>query len=457
VCLNERSTERVPIQEELSVQGANRLAIVLMTVALTGGEALAQPQAALVPAPAQSPSVQGTYRLTLDDAKERALANNRELTLARLNVMEKSFATSAAKRDYLPKLLGNVNYFHFNQALGKVATFRTGNLGILPPGTQTIAVNVVNQNASLAAITLAQPITKLIVINAAVQIARADTEIASAQLDKGTRDLLSGVAQAFYALHGASRIQAALEMQVDFAGKLAQSNPKAEVRVAFIEAEQALLQVRKQTSDLTGELNGLLDLPAGTELELVEPMPPAVPVISADEAVQYALHSNPQIGEAQANIEKARGALRIARAEYLPDVNIFGSYFNQTSASYIQPNFGALGIAASYTFVDWGKRRQVKNQREMQIAMAQQNLQVTIGKIEREARTAYLGYEQAQQTLKLAGDMVEARKLAENGLIDPSELQVAKTASAKSELEYMQAEIAYRVAHAQLMGVIRCP
>ena len=318
-------------------------------------------------------------------------------------------------------------------------------------------MNVVNQNANLAAITLAQPITKLIVINAAVQIARADTEIAAAQLDKGTRDLLSGVAQAYYALHGASRIQAALEMQVDFAGKLAQSNPKPEVRIAFIEAQQALSQVRKQMSDFTDELNGLLDLPAGTELELVEPMPPAVPVISADEAVQYALHSNPQVGEAEANIEKARGALRIARADFLPDVNIFGSYFNQTAASYIQPNFGALGITASYTFFDWGKRRQVKNQREMQIAMAQQNLQVTIGKIEREARTAYLGYEQAQQTLKLAGDMVEARKVAENGLIDPSEIQAAKTASAKSELEYMQAEIAYRVAHAQLMGVIRCP
>jgi outer membrane protein TolC len=53
--------------------------------------------------------------------------------------------------------------------------------------------------------------------------------------------------------------------------------------------------------------------------------------------------------------------------------------------------------------------------------------------------------------------MVAARKLAENGLIDPSELQAAKTASARPELEYMQAEIAYRVAHAQLMSVIRCP
>jgi outer membrane protein TolC len=143
------------IAKERSVQEANRLAIVLMILTLTVGEATAQPQAAFVPAPAPSLPLQGTYRLTLDDAKERALANNKELTLARFNIMEKSFATSAAKRDYLPKLLGNVNYFHFNQSLGEVATFRTGSLGILPTTSRTIAVNVVNQNANLAAITLA--------------------------------------------------------------------------------------------------------------------------------------------------------------------------------------------------------------------------------------------------------------------------------------------------------------
>ena len=42
---------------------------------------------------------------------------------------------------------------------------------------------------------LVQPITKLIAVNALVQIARADVQIAGATLDKGVRDLLSGVAQ----------------------------------------------------------------------------------------------------------------------------------------------------------------------------------------------------------------------------------------------------------------------
>ena len=229
-----------------------------------------------------------------------ALANNTGLTLGRLGVQEKSIAIDAAKRDYFPKLLGNFYYFHFSNNLGKVATFRTGQLGLLPPGTQTIAATVVNQDSTLTAITLAQPITKLIAVNAAVQLARADAVIAQAQLDKGTRDLLSGVAQAFHAMYGAQRIEAALTLQVQVAQRFAQINSNPEIRVAMIEAQQALLQVRSQLTELTEQLNSLLGMPSSTRFELVQPLPPAVPVSDAEEAVQLA-------SEVQSSGARSRG------------------------------------------------------------------------------------------------------------------------------------------------------
>jgi hypothetical protein len=54
---------------------------------------------------------------------------------------------------------------------------------------------VLNEVTNLASVMLVQPITKLIAVNAAVELARADRATAQAQLDKGTRDLLSGVTQ----------------------------------------------------------------------------------------------------------------------------------------------------------------------------------------------------------------------------------------------------------------------
>jgi outer membrane protein TolC len=224
--------------------------------------------------------------------------------------------------------------------------------------------------------------------------------------------------------------------------------------VASIEAKQALNEVHGQAAGIAEQLNNLIGLPAGTILVLEDPMPPAPPVHSADEAASRALACNPQVQEAMATSRKAAAALQVARSEWLPDVNIFGAYFNQTSVPIIQPNFEAFGISATYTFVDWGKRRHISQQRMFQIAQAQVNVQATIDKVVLEARQAYAGFEQADEALALASEMVRARRDAEGSAKDPPAIQAAKAATAKAELEQLQADAGYRVAHAKLMEVI---
>jgi outer membrane protein TolC len=413
-------------------------------------------QDAVIPAPNGVAPSPGPYHLTLEDAKQRALATSKGLGLANLGVLEKGEATAAARTDYLPKLIGNVAYFHFNANLGNVETLRFGGggLGIIPPTSRVISVNAVNQNSTLTSITLAQPITKLIAVNAAVKIAKADEEIARAQFAKGTRDLLSGVTQAFYGLQGAQRIEAALTVQVSYAQQLARSVRSPEIRVAAIEAKQALNEVRGQAAEIAEQLNSLVGLPAGTVLALDEPIPPAPPVHSADEAASLALACNPQLQEATATSSKAAAALQFARSEFLPDVNIFGSYFNQSAVPVIQPNFGAFGVMATYTFVDWGKRRHVIHQRNYQIAQAQKNVSATIDKVVLEARQAYSSFVHAEQALSLASEMVQARRDAEGEAKDPIAIQAAKTDTAKAELEQLHADANYRVAHAKLVEVI---
>ena len=162
------------------------------------------------------------------------------------------------------------------------------------------------------------------------------------------------------------------------------------------------------------------------------------------------------VREAEANIAKAEAALKVAKMDYLPDVNVVGGWGNQTGASYIQPNFGYIGVTGSYTLWEWGKRRDVKRQRETQIMLARQNLEVTRDKVELAARKAYNTFEQALEAYRLSTEIVQARKEVEKGAADPVAAATAKGATVKAELEYMQAEITYRVAHAQLMGVLCC-
>lgn len=403
--------------------------------------------------PASPPAGSDVRRLTLEEARQLAFGNNKALALARLNVDEKQHAANAARKDYFPKVLGNVTYFHFQDNLGQVVTVERGRLGILQPGTRTINAAVLNQETTLSTVLVAQPITKLIAVNAAVQIARADQNAAQAQLDKGTRDLLSGVAQAYHGLLGAQRIQTALELQVGLLEQLAGAKASPELRIGLLEARQGLLQVRGQVQELMAQLNNLLDLPLCTRLELVDPVPAKLPVRCAEDAAQVALACSPEVHEAQQSITKAEAALKVARMDCLPDVNVIGGYANQTGASYIQDNIGYVGVTASYTFWDWGKRKDVKRQRQTDIALAHQNLQVTIDKVQLEARKAFGTFEQAREVYRLAAEMAQARQDAEKAATGPAAAQ-AKAETSKAELEYMKAEISYRVAHAQLAASI---
>jgi outer membrane protein TolC len=441
-----------PMNPTSFAQGVLVYALILASpLTITPATRAQAPQPTPLHAPA--PAAPTVRRLTLEEARQLALANNKALELGRLNVSVKQFAASAAWRDYLPKLLGVDYYFHFNQDLGNVLTISRGSLGIVPGGI-TRSVAVFNQDSNLATIMLAQPITKLILVNVAVKLARADRDIAQAQLDKGLRDLLSGVAQAYYGLAGAQRIQIALELQIKLLEQVLAQKPLPELRVSLVEAQQGLAQVRSQVQELTQTLDSLLDLPPCTLLELVEPLPPDLVVHCAAEAAELAVTNNPDIREAEQGIAKAQAGLQAARMEYLPDVNIIGGFANQTWSSYIQPDIGYLGITATYTFWDWGKRKQIVRERQTQIALAHQNVRVTADKVRLEAAKAYDEYEQTRESYRLAGEMVQVRQAAEKQATEPQNALQAKGDTAKAQLEYMKAEIAYRVANAKLAGLI---
>src|SRR5262249_1365377 len=101
----------------------------------------------------------------------------------------------------------------------------------------------------LAVNLVAQPITKLIGVSALVDIARADEGIAAAQLDKGTRELLAGVAQAYYGLLAARRIQAALSLQAIMLEKLLQVKSTAELSLGLLELSKGLADANKQAEE----------------------------------------------------------------------------------------------------------------------------------------------------------------------------------------------------------------
>ena len=99
-----------------ALQGAVAIAVCLTGFVVSPSAAQEAPAKALPP---PSPS-SADARLTLDEIKQRVLADNKLLNLAAMNVQSKGYATRAAQALYFPQIIGNVVYFHYRVAARSV-------------------------------------------------------------------------------------------------------------------------------------------------------------------------------------------------------------------------------------------------------------------------------------------------------------------------------------------------
>jgi outer membrane protein TolC len=419
------------------------------------------------PAPSVLPATAPTAaaRITLDEAKQRALGSSKLLNLASLSAESKAFAINAARADYFPKISANALYLRFSEDLGTVLATQgrtvTGPLGrpLLTFPATTINVPVLNENSSWVIVGAVQPLTDLLKVRQGVKIAQADAGIAQAQWQKGVRELLSGVEQLYWGLLAARRIQAGAREGVRGAEQLAKLGT-VEVRIALAEARQDLQPVDAQVADLQEQLNGLLGLPVSTSLKLVEPSLPALPFRCADDVVELALATSPEVREAQQTMCKAQAALTAGKLDYVPSIAMVGGYVNQTAQSYVQQDFAYVGVLGTYTLVDWGKRKNVVRERRDLVMMATLKWRQTQDDVRQKAVKAFREVTDAQAALQTAEEMAALRKEAvkkattPEAMRNPKALIEATKDAGLAEVGAVKADLAYRQAYVKLMELV---
>jgi outer membrane protein len=396
-------------------------------------------QVEMTPAPSPEPTV----RLSLEEARQRARANSKLLGLAVMNIRGKQFATKEVQADYFPKLVGNVVYFHFDSDLGKVFTLQSGT---------SVAVDAIQQDTEFTSIDAVQPITDLWKIRQGVKIAEADEAIARAQLEQGTRELLSGVEQLYWGLLAVQKIRGGAAEAVKVA-EVAAKTKAVEAQIAMVEARQGLQEADKQLAEIQGKLLYLVEMPSSTQLELVVPSDPVMSFAHAEEAVGTAIATSMELCEAHQNIIKAEAAVAAGKVDFFPNIALLGGYTNQSAFSFIQQDIGYLSVVGSYTFVDWGKRHNTVFERENMVAMARLKYRQTEETIRQKTQKAYGEVQFSEATWKTAQEMVEARKKAEQQATAPLDLLTATKARMLSEVDFIKADLARRQAIVQLMSL----
>jgi outer membrane protein TolC len=285
-------------------------------------------------------------------------------------------------------------------------------------------------------------------------VAEADEQIARSQAVQGDRAIASGVEQLYFGLLAANRILAGAQGAAAAAQHMGPAlTSTMAARVAGVEAKQAIQAVSSQTAELEEQLNGLVELPLCTRLELVEPPAVAPCVNCAEQAIALAVQCSPEVFQADQDAVKAEAGVRVAKVDWLPDVPLMGGYVNQNGINVIQNDITYGAVAVNYPLFEGGKRIHALHQAELVQTMARQNACQVREEVSLKAQKAYREYADAQASLETAGEMLQVRKEVQQKARTPDDIIQAAGELMKAEAALVQAEVTCRVAGVKLAAL----
>jgi outer membrane protein TolC len=407
-------------------------------------------------------------RITLREALDLAAQNNHRIRLARLAVDERQRAKDMARSGYFPVVRADSSYIHLTDTqLVEIPAGSFGNLGntVIPPRSLIISQGALTTTTLGTGVS--QPLTQLLKVNAANGIARADVDASLGTARAVENDVALTVHAVYYRILIAEMRRTALQSRISASDDLQRERVQQvkygsaldadliETRAQSLQARQELLSIDLQLSDLKMQFNDVVGLPLATAVSLDSDVAPVgYESCALDECVRLAVDSHPEIAEARAQIRKAQSAVRLAKYEFVPDVDVFARYSHQHNVPFLAPNFGTVGVRLTYELFSGGKKRATVREREVALAQAQENLKRISDEVELRVQTAYNKLERTRQMIAVSQELLalraESRRetveqvahgsaLRSQSLTSVAQELEAKAGMLQSQLDYLQA------------------
>ncbi len=416
-------------------------------------------------------SLAETRHLTLPDAVDIALHQNTVLKIAESKVRENNAKVSAARADYLPRLSNTSVYSGLTNK--SLFTDPTGISERLPSAWVDAFDERLHLNRDslfFSSTALQQPLSQLLKVRKADQIAQADREIAKTDYARAEREIVFAVHRLYYGIliarkqeeTAAAAVASARENLRD-AENAFQAESVLEVavtgsRTLLLQNRQSQLAARIQIEDLVAEMNHLLGFPPETELVLNDVETPDDVVPSRSDYLQNALALNPEILAARELVAKAQNGITAAYYDYLPDISLFARHTYQDFLPFVTRNIGTYGAVMTWNMFDWGKRQAVLRQRKELHVQAQLNLSRLEKRLGVDVDKAYRKLDQTKMMIDVASEALALQKenlrLSENrlkaGTITSAKHAEAIAQRRKAESDLFSATLAYRLAVAEI-------
>jgi outer membrane protein TolC len=383
-------------------------------------------------------------------------------------VQEQQEAKAVARSAYLPSITNESDILRVTDT--QFIAIGAGSLGTVA-GTPVPQVSTVISQGGRTFVTsgtmLVQPLTQLFTkIKPENEAAQADLNASRADALETQNEVALKVHEIYYQLLIAQLHRSATEakiradqnieservQQVKFGSSLEEQ--LIESRAQLLEAKQDLLNTELQISDQTMQLDDVMGLPVTTQLALDSEVPAVQETCQKEECVKIALATHPEVAAARAEVEKASAGVRLAKADYFPDISAFARYSYQSGVPFLARNFGTFGAKFTYDLFDGGRRRADVRESDAKLNQARENLARITDDVELRVETALnrinrtkemLNVSQQVVALRTESSRVTAQQFSKGeALQSQADTAVAQELDAKtllleSQLEYLQA------------------
>jgi outer membrane protein TolC len=415
-------------------------------------------------------------QITLQEAVQLALKHNHDIRIAGYSVEEKEHAKQVAKSSYFPSIRNDSNFMHATDT--QLIEIKAGGLGIaggtaIPP--QDAIISQGGKNFATSGTQLTQPLTTLLKIRRENDLAEAELKVSREKAHLTGNDVALAVHQVYYQVLIAQARRSATEARIK-ASEALQSERVEQVkfgssleenlidsRAQQLQAKQELLTTDFQLTDLKLKLNDLIGLPLATALNLDPGVPEFQETCPRKDCVTAAIQSHPEILAAQAQVEAAEAAVRLARTDiWVPDVDAFARYSYQENVPFLARNFGTFGVHFSYELFDGGRKHGVLRERQAQLSQARENMAKLTDAVDLSVETAYNKLERTRQMLKVSEEVLalrtESNRVRQQELIRGAALNSQADTATAQEYEakalLLQSEMDYLQAHEELLDAM---
>jgi len=411
--------------------------------------------------------------ITLQQAVQLALRHNHDIRIAGYTVDEKQQEKQVMKSSYFPSIRNDSSFMHVTDT--QLIQIKSGSLGIAggtPIPSADAIINQGGKNFTTSGTQITQPLTTLLKIKRANDVAQAEVKVSREKAQLTGNDVALAVHQVYYDILIAqahrsateARIRASEDLQserveqVKFGSTLEQE--LIDSRAQLLQAKQEMLSTDLQLSDLKLKLKDLIGLPLTTALDLDPAVPEFQDTCPRKECVNAAMASHPEILAARAEVQKAEAAVRLAKTDmWVPDVEAFARYSYQENVPFLARNFGTFGVHFGYDVFDSGRKKAVVHERQAQLSQAKENLAKLTDAVEVSVQTAFNKLERTQQMLKVSEEVLslrtESNRVRQQELIRGAALNSqADTATAQeydAKALLLQSQLDYFEAHDEVI------